>query len=102
MAADKPGSRTVTGLLGQQAATTTAYDDRLDALSAINLPTLVIGFELDVLVPAKLTREVANAISGGRYVEIVGCGHGGPWECPDRVNSVILDFLSHLPAPPTR
>lgn len=89
-----------TGLLGQQEATT-AYDDRLDALSAITVPTLVIGFELDLLVPAKLTREVASAIPSARYIEIPGCGHGGPWERPDRVNPALIEFLSTLPPEPT-
>jgi pimeloyl-ACP methyl ester carboxylesterase len=83
------------GLLGQQEATT-AYDDRLDALSSIAVPLLVIGFELDVLVPAKLTREVADAVPAARYVEIAGCGHGGPWEVPDRVNPVLVEFLAEL------
>lgn len=32
---------------------------------------MVIGFELDVLTPAPLCREVAEAIPGCRYVEIL-------------------------------
>ena len=83
------------GLIGQQEATA-AYDERLDALAAITVPLLVIGFELDLLVPAKLTREVAGAIPGARYVEIAGCGHGGPSEAPDRINPLILDFLAEF------
>jgi pimeloyl-ACP methyl ester carboxylesterase len=90
---------TMTGLLGQQEATT-AYDDRLDALEAISVPVLVMGFELDLLVSAKLTREVAHAIPTARYVEIPGCGHGGPWERPERINPLVLEFLAELrPAP---
>jgi pimeloyl-ACP methyl ester carboxylesterase len=88
------------GLLGQQEATT-AYDNRLDALCAITVPVLVIGFELDLLVPATLSREVAHAIPAARYVEISGCGHGGPWEDPERVNPHLVEFLDRLPAQPT-
>jgi pimeloyl-ACP methyl ester carboxylesterase len=79
----------------------TAYDNRLDALSAITVPLLVIGFELDLLVPAKLTRAVADAIPGARYLEISDCGHGGPWEVPDRINPVLVEFLAELPFAPT-
>jgi pimeloyl-ACP methyl ester carboxylesterase len=94
-AATAPDPDTRRGLLGQQAATTD-YDNRLDALREIRTRTLVVGFELDVLVPAKLSREVADAIPGARYVEIEGCGHGGPWERPDLVNAVLVDFLTEL------
>lgn len=96
LARNDPDPDVQTGLLGQQEATA-AYDHRLDALSAITVPTLVMGFELDLLVPAKLTREVAEAIPGARYVEISDCGHGGPWERPEQVNSVLLKFLAELP-----
>jgi predicted nucleotidyltransferase/pimeloyl-ACP methyl ester carboxylesterase len=41
-----------------------AYDARLDALAAIATPTLVFGFELDMLTPPVLGREVADAIKG--------------------------------------
>jgi pimeloyl-ACP methyl ester carboxylesterase len=95
-----PDPDTRQGLLGQQEATT-AYDNRLDALGAITVPVLVIGFELDLLVPAKLTREVAHAIPAARYLEISGCGHGGPWEVPERVNPHLVDFLAELPPAPT-
>jgi pimeloyl-ACP methyl ester carboxylesterase len=95
LAAPDPSPDSRAGLLGQQEATT-AYDDRLNALRAVSVPTLVIGFELDVLVPAKLTREVAKAITGSRYVEIPAAGHGGPWEHPDPVNHAIVEFLAHL------
>ena len=88
-------ANTRTGLLGQQEATT-AYDDRLDALRGMTVRTLVVAFELDLLVPAKLTREVAEVIPGARYVEVAGCGHGGPWECPELVNPVLLEFLGEL------
>jgi pimeloyl-ACP methyl ester carboxylesterase len=55
-----------------------------------------MSFELDLLVPAVLGREVARAIPRARYVEIPGCGHGGPWERPERVNPVLLGFLAEL------
>lgn len=96
LAGADPDPETRRGLLGQQEATT-AYDNRLDALSTITVPLLVIGFGLDLLVPAALTREVAEAIPGARYLEISDCGHGGPWEVPDRINPVLAEFLAELP-----
>ena len=89
------------GLRGQQAATT-AYDDRLKALTKIAVPVLVVGFELDLLVPAKLSREVAAAIPNARYVEILGCGHGGPWEQPEPINAALTRFLTDAITTPAR
>jgi pimeloyl-ACP methyl ester carboxylesterase len=43
------------------------YDARLEALAGITAPALVLGLELDVLTPAALGREVADAIKGARY-----------------------------------
>lgn len=83
------------GILGQQEAST-AYDHRLRHLGAVRTPCLVVGFELDLLTPAALSREVADAIVGSRYVEIPDCGHGGPWEKPDDVNRAVLEFLSSV------
>jgi pimeloyl-ACP methyl ester carboxylesterase len=83
----------ISGLLGQQAATTN-YDDRLASLAGIGRPVLVVGFELDLLDSAKLTREVADVIHGASYIEIPGCGHGGPWEQPAIVNEHLLAYLS--------
>jgi pimeloyl-ACP methyl ester carboxylesterase len=80
------------GRLGQHEADL-AYQDRLDALAAISVPSLVIGFEHDMLTAAPLCQEVAKAIPGCRYVEIGGVGHLGAFERPDAVNQALLDFL---------
>jgi thioesterase CepJ len=69
------------------------YDRRLDALAGITVPSLVIGFEHDLLTPTGHCREVAEAIPGARYVEIPGCGHLGPLEDPDAVLSHVIPFL---------
>jgi len=72
------------------------YLDRLQALSAITVPTMVIAFELDMLTAAPLCQEVAKAIPGCRYVEIPGAGHAGPFEQPDVVNSPLLEFFAEV------
>ena len=80
------------GRLGQHQADM-AYQDRLEALSGIRVPCLVMGFELDMGIAASLCEEVANVIPGCRYVEIAGAAHSGPFERPDEVNAALLDFL---------
>jgi pimeloyl-ACP methyl ester carboxylesterase len=71
-----------------------AYDGRLEALAGISVPSMVVGFELDMLTPAVRNREVAAAIPGCRYEEIENCAHGGPFERPDEVNKLLLDFFA--------
>ena len=81
------------GRLGQHTADR-AYDDRLGDLAGVRVPSLVMGFELDMLTFAPLCKEVADAIPGCEYVEIPACGHAGPLEKPDEVNRALLEFFS--------
>ena len=81
------------GRLGQHMADRD-YDDRLETLSGIRVPCMVVAFELDMLTGASLCREVADAVPGCRYVEIPGCGHAGPLEKPDEVNRTLLEFFA--------
>jgi pimeloyl-ACP methyl ester carboxylesterase len=69
----------------------------LDALAAITAPTLVIGFERDVLVPAVLAREVADTIKGARYVEIADATHMAPFTHTKQIMDAALPFLSEDP-----
>lgn len=69
--------------------------DRLAAYARITVPSLVIGFADDQMVPARFGKEVAAAVPGARYVEIERCGHYGYLERPDEVNRTLVDFLTH-------
>jgi pimeloyl-ACP methyl ester carboxylesterase len=80
------------GRLGQHQADRD-YQDRLGALRGIQVPSMVIGFELDMGIPPKLCREVADAIPGCRYVEIAGAGHAGPFEKSEAVNAALVEFF---------
>src|SRR5438270_1419304 len=51
------------GRIGQHLADQ-GYDDRLGDFAGIRVPCMVMGFELDMLTPAPLCREVADAIPG--------------------------------------
>jgi pimeloyl-ACP methyl ester carboxylesterase len=66
----------------------------LEALAKVTAPTLVIGFELDVLMPATLGREVADAITGARYVEIAGATHAAPLTHTKEIMEAALPFIS--------
>ena len=81
------------GRLGQHMADL-GYDDRLEALSAVTVPSTVIAFEHDMLTPPLLCREVAEAIPGCRYVEIPGTGHFGTAENPEPVNAALLEAFA--------
>ncbi len=70
------------------------FPDRLAAYSKIRIPSLVIGFADDLMVPPYLAREVANAIPGARYEEIEGCGHFGYLERPAEVNKLLVTFFA--------
>ena len=68
--------------------------NRLPAYAAITNNVLVIGFADDVLLPAYLGKEVADAIPNARYLRIPDTGHLGFIERPDAVNSAILEFFA--------
>jgi pimeloyl-ACP methyl ester carboxylesterase len=69
-------------------------ENRLPAYRAIVAPTLVIGFADDLLLPPHLSREVADAIPHGRYLEIADAGHLGFIERPEAVNAAALEFFA--------
>jgi pimeloyl-ACP methyl ester carboxylesterase len=83
------------GRVGQHHADA-AYDNRLEALKGISVPAMVVGFELDMMTPTVLCREVADAIPGCVYVEIDGVGHAGPFEKPEEVNETLVEFFASV------
>lgn len=76
-----------------------AMSDRLHAYRAIRRPCAVIAFADDLITPAHLGREVAEAIPGARFELIPGCGHFGYLEDPDAVNRAVTGFLGGAPSP---
>ena len=73
-------------------------DNRLPAYRSIAAPVLVIGFGEDVVTPAYLGREVADALPNGRYLQIPDAGHLGFFERPQAVNSAALQFFGSVKA----
>jgi len=68
--------------------------DRVQAYKAITVPCLAVGFADDRMIPAYLTRELADTIPGARYQEVPDAGHFGYLERPETVNKILLDFFS--------
>jgi pimeloyl-ACP methyl ester carboxylesterase len=68
--------------------------NRLTAYRSITAAVLVVGFQDDVVLPAHLGREVADAIPNGRYLEIPHTGHLGFIERPRVINAAALKFLA--------
>ena len=67
---------------------------RLPAYQNVTTAALVIGFADDIVLPAHLGREVANALPNGRFLEISDAGHLGFIEKPQVVNTAILEFFA--------
>ena len=71
--------------------------NRLPAYRSITVPTLVIGFADDVVMPPHLGREVADALPNCRYLQIPDAGHLGFIEQPQAVNAAALKFFAARP-----
>jgi pimeloyl-ACP methyl ester carboxylesterase len=63
-------------------------------LGAIGCPALVLAGELDPIVPAAATRELAAAIPGARYREVPGAAHSVLAEGGSALLNEVLEFLS--------
>lgn len=71
-----------------------ARPDMTSELVEINVPTLVIVGEDDVLTTPQEMQSIADSIPNARFAKISRAGHMAPLEQPDMVNQAILQFLS--------
>ena len=69
-----------------------AAPGRLERLRSVNVPTLVVHGDADILVPVENGRRVAAAVPGARLVEIPGMGH----DVPKRVWTRVADEIAAL------
>jgi 3-oxoadipate enol-lactonase len=67
--------------------------DTLDRLGALNVPTLVIAGEEDILIPVELSRRLHAAVPGATWATTPG-GHACIWEHPDPFNQTVIAYLS--------
>ncbi|GAC1494129.1 MAG: hypothetical protein NVS1B2_10230 [Vulcanimicrobiaceae bacterium] len=64
--------------------------DFFDRLAAIALPTIVVAGDRDVIAtPARLQREVANAIAGSVFITLELVGHNIPLEQPAELAALL-------------
>lgn len=62
--------------------------------AAIQAPTLVLAGELDRVVPARLTLQLADAIPRSRRLLLAGVGHVTVMQATQQVADAISEFLS--------
>ena len=72
--------------------------DMTGRLSQIDVPTLVVCGQYDVISPPSEMQQLAQAMPRARYVEIPCAGHMAPLEQPAAVNAAIGEFLASVPA----
>ena len=72
------------------------HHDTADRLSAIAVPTLVTVGELDLVLPERFSREIAERIPGARLVVIPEAGHQPFQELPEDYNRILVEFWSSL------
>jgi pimeloyl-ACP methyl ester carboxylesterase len=73
--------------------------DTTDRLSQIAAPTLVLSGELDVILPPRFGRFVAEAIPGARFEVMPGEAHQPFQEVPDEFNARVAAFWREIEAP---
>lgn len=62
-------------------------------LPEIDVPTLVVCGEHDVIAPVAEMRSIAAALPQGQFLFVAGAGHMAPLEKPEEVNAAIREFL---------
>ena len=70
-----------------------------DHLPEVNVPTMVVGGEIDRFTPVWLSQRMAEYIPGAQYVHVAGGSHTAPLERPEQVNEAIEAFLQERIAP---
>ena len=63
-------------------------------LATIDVPTVVVVGEEDVLTPPEFARSMAQRIAGARLVEVPRSGHVSSLEAPDAITDVLRDVLA--------
>ena len=67
--------------------------DTTARLGAIDVPTLVLAGEEDILIPVRLSERLRDGIAGSTWRTTRG-GHACLWEFPDDFNQALLEFLA--------
>jgi pimeloyl-ACP methyl ester carboxylesterase len=83
----------------RQAMAVASSPSRVDALSSLRVPTLVVHGDADRLVPLEAGRATAEAIPGARLEVVPGMGHDYPPQLwPRMVGLIAGNARSAVPA----
>jgi pimeloyl-ACP methyl ester carboxylesterase len=67
--------------------------DSRPGLAVIDVPTLVLVGEDDLLTPPEFSEEIASIISGSVLVVVANCGHASTLEQPEQVTEALLAWM---------
>ncbi len=67
--------------------------DSRPLLASIKCPTLVLVGDSDVATPPEVNKEIADGISGAKFMVIPDSGHLTTLEQPEAVNAALADWL---------
>ncbi|MHB8215172.1 MAG: alpha/beta fold hydrolase [Candidatus Sulfotelmatobacter sp.] len=70
-----------------------ARPDSVDILNAINVPTLLMTGDEDILTGANEAELMRQHISNSRLRVIAKAGHYSPWEQPEEASRILRQFL---------
>jgi pimeloyl-ACP methyl ester carboxylesterase len=73
-----------------------AHFDAHDALSLIDVPTLVIAGTRDLVTPPLLSEEIASRVSNVEPVMLEDCGHTAPFERHDDVSAHLRKLVDRV------
>src|SRR5260370_30506895 len=70
--------------------------DSVDTLKTINVPTLLVTGEEDILTGVNEAELMCRHISGSQLCVIPKAGHYSPWEQPEEAGRLLRQFLERL------
>jgi pimeloyl-ACP methyl ester carboxylesterase len=70
--------------------------DKMNEIDCIDLPTLIVCGEDDVLTPVKYSQYMKERIRNARIVVIPGAGHSVMLEKPEELNNVLRSFVAEI------
>lgn len=68
--------------------------DARDMLKWIDVPTLVIGSDQDLITPIVCQEALFKAIKNARFLEIKDCGHASMYEKPIEFFTAVVGFMT--------
>jgi pimeloyl-ACP methyl ester carboxylesterase len=78
-----------------QAAQDMLRSDFRAELGSIDLPTLILWGERDVLLPLALGQQLHEALPHATFISLPNCGHRPPLSQPELFSRLVLEWLSY-------